>query len=379
MRALVIGTGAAGNKAVIRLVENNIIPKEDIKLFNTTIKDIPEGYKDCTILIKGSDLDGCGQEREFGRELMCKALERKEIDLKSLYDPSVHKMVIVVSSTEGGTGAGSAPVIARYYSKVVKVPTHLIGFVGFGKFGRNLSNTVSYSKDITEGLVVQLIENGKFLDECKGNELLAEKAANEELCARVAIMTGKVIMAGEQNIDNNDLFKLINTPGYEEIAYRVVDTKIKTKDQFNSIIKSMISDSKSVDLSTASQLRMGGIYNIPKNEQENIDLGLSEVVDKYGVPFECFKHVQSVSEFPSFIAFISSGNKLPLEEIEEINQKSLESIQSVSMDSDKFYSSMKNMETSSSIGMFNCNTVSDSEKDVSSEEDDEKDFFASWN
>ena len=39
MRALVIGVGAAGNKAAIDLIENGVISEEHIVLINSTIKD----------------------------------------------------------------------------------------------------------------------------------------------------------------------------------------------------------------------------------------------------------------------------------------------------------------------------------------------------
>ena len=45
METLVLGVGAAGNKAVIAALENEIIDESHAKLLNTTISDIPEKYK----------------------------------------------------------------------------------------------------------------------------------------------------------------------------------------------------------------------------------------------------------------------------------------------------------------------------------------------
>ena len=352
VEALLIGTGAGGNKSVIDLVEDGIISIDDMILFNTTIKDVPEKYRNKFVQINGSDFGGCGMEREKGKTLMLNALQNGEINLDGLYVPGKHRMVIVVASTEGGTGSGSAPVIARYFAQVLHIPTHLVGFVGFGEGGRGLKNTVSFMQDIVESLIVHLIDNSKFLKDANGNQLRAEKLANKELAARIAIMTGKVLVDSEQNIDDMDLFKLINNPGYEEIAYRVIDEKIKTQEQFNAIIKEMISDSKSVDVTKPSQTRMGAIFNVPESEYENVDFGLSIVKEKYGIPFEFFKQIQYVKEMPRFVAFVCSGVKLPMEEIKDIHEKYLKASSQVSKDGDEFYADINTLEMDDTDKMF---------------------------
>ena len=371
MKALVIGTGAAGNKAVIGLVEKGIISAEDIVLFNTTMKDIPDTYRENAIQIPGS-LGGCGQERSFGQELILKALKEQNVVLDGMYNPE-HKMVIVIASTGGGTGSGSAPVIARYFSSVVKVRTHLIGFTGFAETGRELENTVSFMKDIVKDFTVHLIDNGKFMKEAKGNQLQAEKMANLELAARVSIMTGKVLVDSEQNIDDTDLYKLINTPGYEEICYKVIDDKIKTEEQFASIIKDMISGSKSIDVTKPSQMRMGAIFNIPESEHENVDFGLEQVKEKYGMPFESFKHIQYVPEMPRFIAFVCSGIKLPIEEIEDIQSEYEKASSKVSKDSDEWFTKINSINSNSEDHIFNFHNA---EKELNSGSKD--DFFSSF-
>lgn len=50
----VIGIGAAGNKAAINVVENNILGIENVMLINSTLKDIPVDYKGLKIEYDGS-------------------------------------------------------------------------------------------------------------------------------------------------------------------------------------------------------------------------------------------------------------------------------------------------------------------------------------
>ena len=70
MELEVFGIGAAGNKAVIKAVEEGAVGKDYVKLFNTTVKDIPEEYKstDMVIPFTSSVLGGCGKEPKEGRK-----------------------------------------------------------------------------------------------------------------------------------------------------------------------------------------------------------------------------------------------------------------------------------------------------------------------
>ena len=69
-----IGLGAAGNKAAITAVENEIIPIKHVMLVNSTLKDIPADYQNkdgANVKQFIGAYGGCGKEREcrcFGKQ-----------------------------------------------------------------------------------------------------------------------------------------------------------------------------------------------------------------------------------------------------------------------------------------------------------------------
>ena len=72
LNAKVIGIGAAGNKAVITLLEKGIIVDDkQILLLNSTLKDVPEKYKD--FAIEFGDTKGCGKERNLAKNMIITA------------------------------------------------------------------------------------------------------------------------------------------------------------------------------------------------------------------------------------------------------------------------------------------------------------------
>ena len=98
LNAKFIGVGAAGNKAVIRLLEDGIIQDNSCLLLNSTLADVPEKYKE--FAIEFGDTKGCGKERDLAKDMIMDALADHTVNLDALMDPD-DRMVIIVSSSEG--------------------------------------------------------------------------------------------------------------------------------------------------------------------------------------------------------------------------------------------------------------------------------------
>lgn len=371
-RTFLIGIGAAGNKAAIEAVKSGVVMEEDMFLINTTGRDIPEEYKSKALVLDEGNLGGCGKEPALGEKRLLEAIKNQKLNLKTMVQPE-HTSVTVVSSAEGGTGCGGAPVIARYVADVLHLPIHLVFFLGFREDGRGLKNSVRMFQQVRSNFDVQIIDNSKFLKEANGNQNTAEKLANIEFACRLSVLLGNVIVESEQNIDDMDLYKVATTLGFKEIAYRQINEKIKTREQFDAIIKEMMVESKSVDIETPSQQRMAAIFNLPESEMENVDVSLKAVKDKYGEPFEYYKHIEHVDKLPKFIAFICSGFKMPIDIVEELNEEYIEKSSKVSKDEDAYFDKVAQLEALEEDKRF------DAAGALKRQEGSEDDFFASYN
>ena len=113
LKAKVIGVGAAGNKAAIDLIESGIIDDIDTILVNSTIKDIPEKYRNISIVMSTNAQEGCGKERNIAKRLASEAIQNGILDLDGFITKDVD-LTILIGSTEGGTGSGSIPMMASY-------------------------------------------------------------------------------------------------------------------------------------------------------------------------------------------------------------------------------------------------------------------------
>ena len=172
MKSLVLGLGAAGDKCAINLVEKGIVDINDVKLINSTLKDVPTKYKEYALRIS-DDQQGAAQERRRGKEMAIEAIKTGRLKLDGICEPQ-HEKVIILTSLSGGTGSGSSVVIAKYLKDVVGIPVEIIGMVGFSDEGvRSLRNTIEFCQELEEDYIIQLIRNDSFLAKASGNRILA--------------------------------------------------------------------------------------------------------------------------------------------------------------------------------------------------------------
>ena len=380
LSAQVIGVGAAGNKAAFELVKSEVIRIEDALLVNSTLKDIPTEYKDhreLVVQIGNSSFDGCGKEREEGKNLALEAIQNKKLNIDSFVKPTTN-FVIILSSTEGGTGSGASIVIAKYLKTVMHVDVKIYAFTGFEEDPRGLRNTVEFFKDLRSDYSVHVIRNKKFLPIVNNNFAKAEIAANKELSIQISVLLGHAIMPSDTNMDDTDLKKVSANYGYTDVLYREIDDKLRGVEDFNRIIRSMIDNSKGMDINNPTQTLMGIIINLPESERDSIDYSWTEVINHYGEPFERFRHIQYDDEKKRFFAIITTGMELPIEEIQLVYDRYKERKNKINKNRKDFDSAFEGLDMDDEDNAFNFRNKN-KDVDAKPSEKDRSEFFNSFN
>lgn len=366
-RYKVIGTGAAGNKALAGAIEANIVSIEDSMFLNTTMRDIDQKYVSKAIQI-GDKMRGCGKERMIAKNLTADSLRDEDLNIDAFVNDEDLYMTIIVTSTSGGSGSGSATILAKYIKDVLGKNVMLFAFTGFEADGRELQNTIEFFQDIEEDFIVQTISNKKFLELAGGNHIEAEKLANEEFRARLQNVMGLTIRDSEQNIDDTDLYKLTTTPGFMDIEACQLP-KLKNVEQFNEFVTKMIDSTRSLEF-TPTCKRLGVILNVPTTSMDHIDHDFSVAKKRFGMPYEFFLHIQHEDTLPDFIAIIAAGMDLPLDDINEAYERYKELSSKVNKNKDGFFSKVAEMRGDNKDSMFNMDLGG-------SKQVNKKDFFSS--
>mgnify|MGYP003520411296 CR=1 FL=1 len=350
MKFKYLGIGAAGNKAVMELPKAGICEEDDIVLVNSTDRDIPKDFNG-KVIIMSPENAGAGKERKVARNLAINYLKTHGDEFKELLNDV--DSIMFITSVEGGTGSGSTPILTSYAGKVLGKNTHIVAFTGFEDDVRGLENTVEFFKEINFETDVMTIRNSAFLEESDNNKMEAEKLANVELVKRLRIMLGMDFNPGEHNIDSTDLYKLVSTTGYKTIEKIQLKKDLLNKDDFNVLCKNMIYNSKSVRSNNPGQLRLGMILNIKPETETAIDFNYPIIIDSYGKPYEIYLQEQYDPKQGQYIAFISSGMKMPIDEITAVYERYKAETKKVDKDNDTFFDKMKTYDIEEEDSMFN--------------------------
>jgi cell division protein FtsZ len=214
-RIKIIGTGGGGNNTVTRLIEVGIKGVEVIAV-NTDAQDLLYAQADQKVLI-GKDITnglGAGSDPARGEESAKESMEDIENMLKDT------DMVFITCGLGGGTGTGSAPILAEVARKrgaltiaIVTLPFSDEGIVRWQNARKGLD---ALEENVDTVIVVQ---NDKLLDLVPDMPLNAAfKVADEILVNAVKGITELVTEKGLVNLDFADVRTIMQNGGLAMIG-----------------------------------------------------------------------------------------------------------------------------------------------------------------
>lgn len=260
-RIKVVGCGGGGGNSVSRMKEIGIKGCEIIAV-NTDAQDLLYSNADEKILI-GRELThglGAGSNPRIGEQA---AKESEQEIRKKLGDVD---MVFITCGLGGGTGTGSAPVVAEIAKKhgaltigVVTLPFTVEG----QKRIENAQYGLEKMMSVTDTLIV--IPNDKLLEIAPELPMhTAFKVADEILTNSVKGITELVTKAGLVNLDFADIKAVMMKGGVSLIGIGESDSKDRAKDAVEKAINNPLLD---VDITNAS----GALVNIIGGPDMSLD------------------------------------------------------------------------------------------------------------
>ena len=271
-RIKVVGAGGGGNNTIDRISEIGIEGCETIAI-NTDAQDLLYTNADVKVLI-GKELTkglGAGSIPQIGEE----AARETEHEIKSKLTGA--DMVFITCGLGGGTGSGSAPVIADIAKKngslVVAIVTLPFSMEGKRRF-ENAMAALEKLENSVDTLIV--IPNDKLLELAPDLPLqTAFKVADEILTNAVKGITELVTKAGLVNRDFADVRTVMGKGGVAMIGVGESDSENRAVEAVQKAISNPLLD---VDIAGAN----GALVNICGGSDMTLE--------------ECKKVVETVSE-----------------------------------------------------------------------------------
>jgi cell division protein FtsZ len=256
----VVGCGGAGTNTISRCITSQISGAELIAL-NTDAQHLLLADAPTKVLI-GRHLThglGAGSLPQIGEE----AAKESEQDIRNSIGHA--DMVFVTCGLGGGTGTGSAPIVAQICKEsgaltigVVTLPFSVEGVIRM----ENAESGLKRLRDICDTVIV--IPNDKLLDIVPNLSLnSAFKVADEVLMRSIKGITEMITMPGLVNLDFADLKTVMKRGGVAMIGLGEAEGENKA---VNAVIEALNSPLLEVDISEAT----GALVNVTGGEDMTI-------------------------------------------------------------------------------------------------------------
>ena len=256
----VVGCGGAGTNTIARCIASKIEGAELVAL-NTDaqhllLADVPNKVLIGRHLTHGL---GAGSLPQIGEE----AAKESEQDIRNAIGRS--DMIFVTCGLGGGTGTGSAPIIAQIAKEsgaltigVVTLPFSVEGVIRM----ENAESGLKRLRDVCDTVIV--IPNDKLLDVVPNLSLNAAfKVADEVLMRSIKGITEMITMPGLVNLDFADLKTVMKRGGVAMIGLGEAEGENKA---VNAVIEALNSPLLEVDISEAT----GALVNVTGGEDMTI-------------------------------------------------------------------------------------------------------------
>ena len=302
----VIGIGNTGNQIAALAMSRLSIPVLAINSSEKDLETIPDGVEKRLI----SDEAGLSQGAGKNRALAKKYLKASVMDTL-INDEKVRTMIagldvcFIVSSTGGGTGSGTAPLMAGIIdSSFRNVKVILVGILPVN--GEALSahvNTLEYLTELYSSLQNQtyMLYDNDALSGLPSYQIMEK--VNEEVVSDMDVIRCRYNYTTRyDSIDEEDMKRLISFPG------RIIVTRLENMTEKNAedqniekMLVDKLKDNCHVEIQRDRKLAASGIItNLSRNLSEQFDNHIPMVREFIGDPIHDFNHI-----------FINSDRKMP--------------------------------------------------------------------
>ncbi len=276
----VVGTGGGGCNAVDTMIDYGLKGVSYIGI--NTDRQALERCKAETKIVIGEQLTGglgAGGNPKVGQEAAEETLDQitKEIEHAD--------MVFITTGMGGGTGTGSAPIIAQAAKSLgiltVGVVTKPFDFEGPNKMA-TAEKGISYLKNIVDSLVV--VPNQKLLSNCDKNTTMLDafKLADDVLRQGVQGISDLISDTATINVDFADVKTVMTNKGIAHMGIGHASGENRAKEAVKAAIESPLLET-SIDGAKAVLLYISGGYDLGMFEVNEIASTVQEKTDKNSI------------------------------------------------------------------------------------------------
>lgn len=292
----IIGLGNTGNQVASVAQKELKIPVLAINSSEKDLETIPNDIPKKLISSAKGGTKGAGKDRKLAKTYLKDSIMKflTEEDVQNFIKPL--EVVFIISSTGGGTGSGTAPLMANIIQKAfVDTKVILVGVLPVNNEALSAHvNTLEYLNElysILEDQTYMLYDNDRFSD--LPSWQMMEKV-NSEIVRDINVIRCTYNYTTKfDSIDEQDMLRLVSFPGritvarLENITEKDCDTK-SIEDMLISTIKTNAHVESQRDKKLAAS---GIIINLAESIFQSFDNHIPKVREFVGDPIHDFNHI----------------------------------------------------------------------------------------
>lgn len=308
---LVVGCGDGGSMIAQQI--RAMIPNTFAICYNTSAVSTERLKVDVKIIPKSED--GSGKVRDYSKEVFKKGsykhlLGNVEAAIKN---NSNITYVVVCSTSDGGTGSGVSPMVAKLISQNIDVPVILIGvYPALMEDATAQFNAMLWQTEVEKiGLPYMIFDN-----EIAGvrNKSTIHGIVNREIVECLKVITGDLYHGSTiSTIDTRDLYMMIQHVG-RRIVIGNSTTQLRSNQSLDEYVTDMLNQMHQPLPSNAGAI--GIFLKGPNAIVTKMDTSLSEIRRVFGDAALQYTHVEESSEMQ--ISVILAGCNEPVDRLYEI-------------------------------------------------------------
>ena len=292
----VIGIGNTGNQIAALALSELAIPVLAINSSEKDLETIPDGVEKRLITDSAGLSQGAGKNRALAKQYL------KDSIMSFLTEDKIKRMIadldvcFIVSSTGGGTGSGTAPLMAGIIGSTFRnVKVILTGVLPVNSEALSAHvNTLEYMNELYTSLPNQtyILYDNDSLSDLPSYKIM--ETVNEEVVRDMDVIRCFYNQTTRyDSIDEEDMKRLISFPG------RIVITRLedmKEKDAEDKTIEQLLVEKLKKNCHVELQrdkkvIASGVITNLSRNLSEQFDNHIPVVREFIGDPVHDFNHI----------------------------------------------------------------------------------------
>ena len=359
----VIGIGNTGNQVATLAMNELKIPVLAINSSEKDLETVPDSVPKKLISGAKGLSQGAGKNRSLAKSYLKDSIMKvlSSDDINSFLNDN--DIIFIISSTGGGTGSGTAPLLASIIkSAYLDTKVILIGVLPVNNEALSAHvNTLEYLTElysVLENQTYMLYDNDKY---AKLPSYLMMEKVNREIVEDINVIRCTYNLTTRfDSIDEQDMMRLVSFPG------RIVVSrleKIQEKDIDGKSIEDMLIDNLKTNSHTELQrdrkvIASGIITNLSQTLTESFDNHIPKVREFVGDPVHDFNHIfiNEDRKLPNNVFLILSGLTRVNDKINKITDRiaEIEDSQKVNDDDD----ALSEIDVNALSGMVSSNDLS---------------------